>query len=592
MIDPIESLAFSVQANPKVYALLLGSGVSRASQIPTGWEVIEDLLGKLATSMGEASVANLEEWYVQKYREVPDYSKILHTLAKTPSERQQLLRPYFEPDDQQLEDGLKQPTVAHRAIARLVAQGFIKVIVTTNFDQLLEKALSDENVTPTVLSTPDQVQGALPLDHIDYCLFKVHGDYLDTRIRNTQSELERYPEEYEQLLQRIFNEYGLIVCGWSGSWDTALRDALFRAKSRRFTTYWASHGETTNEAKQLICHRQAQVVPIADADSFFEDVQRKVEAIDEYSRPHPLSTSAAVSSLKRYLPRTEYRIQLLDLIDVATDKVLKDTTGKRFELDHAESDSQTIAARLSQYDSACSTLLHMASVGGYWANEDNCIGWERAAQRLVTTAYQQGSSSYEWMSLQFYPGVLLLYAFGLGAVEGDQLHILNRIFRRAVTSYSKYGASQSSNILTILLTNRDAWGRLNGKVEGIEESVLPVSDKLHRVLIQPLTPLIPDEQKYSLVFDKFEILAAMAFNRMQGRAPGPNNWFLPGAYIVRSQRWRYALADFEDSLQEQGDESSLAKSGIIGNTARQCLSTIHEFRETIPKMAMHMGIYY
>ena len=31
MIDPINSLAFSVQANRGVYALLLGSGVSRAA---------------------------------------------------------------------------------------------------------------------------------------------------------------------------------------------------------------------------------------------------------------------------------------------------------------------------------------------------------------------------------------------------------------------------------------------------------------------------------------------------------------------------------------------------------------------------------
>ena len=229
MIDPAQSLAFSIQANPGVYALLLGSGLSRSAGIRTGWEIVLDLLGKLAETSGQEPDDNLEQWYVENYQEAPDYSKILDALAKTRNERQQLLRPYFEPSEQEREDGLKQPTTAHRAIARLVSQGYVKVIVTTNFDRLMEKALEDEGVTPTVLSTKEQVDGALPLVHVDCCIFKVHGDYTDPRIRNTESELAEYSSEYNHLLDKIFDEYGLVVCGWSAEWDQALREAMFRA---------------------------------------------------------------------------------------------------------------------------------------------------------------------------------------------------------------------------------------------------------------------------------------------------------------------------------------------------------------------------
>lgn len=55
MIDPIHALAFSIQANPGVYALLLGSGVSRAAKIPTGWEITLDLVRKLANLHGETA---------------------------------------------------------------------------------------------------------------------------------------------------------------------------------------------------------------------------------------------------------------------------------------------------------------------------------------------------------------------------------------------------------------------------------------------------------------------------------------------------------------------------------------------------------
>ena len=319
MIDPIQSLAFSMHSNPGVYALLLGSGVSRSAQIPTGWEIVMDLLGKLAAAAGENPETDPEQWYRDKYGEDPEYSSLLEALAKTQAERQQLLRPYFEPNEQEREEGLKQPTAAHRAIARLVSQGFVKIIVTTNFDRLIEKALDDEGVEATTLSTPEQVKGAIPLVHTKCCVFKVHGDYQDTRISNSEGELSSYLDEFDQLLDQIFDEFGLIVCGWSAKWDSALRDAIYRAPSRRFTTYWALRGDAGDEAQRLIDHRQAQTIPIENADSFFQTVQQTVESIQEYSKPHPLSAEVAVASLKRYLSDPNRRIQLFDLIDSTVD---------------------------------------------------------------------------------------------------------------------------------------------------------------------------------------------------------------------------------------------------------------------------------
>ena len=47
-VEPIPSLAFSIQALPRLYALLLGSGISRAANVPTGWNVVLDFIGNLA----------------------------------------------------------------------------------------------------------------------------------------------------------------------------------------------------------------------------------------------------------------------------------------------------------------------------------------------------------------------------------------------------------------------------------------------------------------------------------------------------------------------------------------------------------------
>ena len=332
MISPIESLAFSMHANPGVYAVLTGSGLSRAAKIPTGWEITLDLVCKLAAIRGEHCDPDPEQWYRNTFAKEPDYSDLLDAVCKTPAERQQLLQPYVEPSDEERAEGAKQPTTAHRAIAALAAQGFIRVVVTTNFDRLFETALEAATVTPVVVSTPDQVRGALPLIHTSCYVVKLHGDYLDSRILNTQGELDAYDEDFDRLLHRIFDEFGLIVCGWSAAWDGALRNALFREPSRRFTTYWAARGELEGEAQRLADHRRAEVIAITDADDFFGTVQQHVESLQEFARPHPLSTEAAVASLKRYLPESRHRIRLSDLVDGVVEQVFDDTSGGAFPM--------------------------------------------------------------------------------------------------------------------------------------------------------------------------------------------------------------------------------------------------------------------
>src|SRR5215210_7210506 len=100
MIEPIISLAFSMHANKGVYALLLGSGVSRSAGIPTGWGVVEDLITRIASLSGEEPLPDPETWFREKFGEKPSYSNLLDQLAKTPPERNQILRAYFEPDQE------------------------------------------------------------------------------------------------------------------------------------------------------------------------------------------------------------------------------------------------------------------------------------------------------------------------------------------------------------------------------------------------------------------------------------------------------------------------------------------------------------
>lgn len=580
MIDPVHSLAFSIQANRGVYAILLGSGVSRAARIPTGWEITLDLVRKLATLYSEGCEPNPEVWYLTKFGKAADYSDLLDALAKTPAERQQLLRVYWEPNEQEREENAKQPTSAHRAIAELVAHGFVKVIITTNFDRLMESALADAGVVPTILSSPDQVHGALPLIHTQCCLFKVHGDYLDTRIRNTPTELTAYPAEFDQLLDRIFDEFGLVICGWSADWDGALRRALLRAPSRRFATYWAVRGEPSDEARRLIDHRGAQKVSIRDADTFFQSVQRHVQSLEEFSRPHPLSIEAAVASLKRYLTEPRYRIQLADLVDETVDRVVEVTSGQAFAAQGGPAPNNASAtARVRGYEAACSALLAMAPIGGFWAEKDHYNVWQRALERLSLVS---GGGGYSlWLELQRYPGTLLLYALGLGAVEAGRLQFLGLLFATTVHRESRENLPAVQLLPPFCLF--DQGGQIARFLDGMDKRHAPLNDWLHAALRQPAKRLIPDDDRYTFVFDKLEMLMSLGYAHHAKRTK-EWYWTPPGAFGYRSQNRDRFLQEIEESIAKDKGQSSFVKSGIFGDSAEACTQSLAAFRDFAVKV--------
>jgi len=312
-VKPELSLAFSVHSGPGTYAILMGSGVSRAAGVPTGWEVTLNLVRQLAELQGEAT-EDPEAWYIERFGQEPNYSEVVNRLAPTQDQRRSLLQGYFEPDEEEREEGKKEPTAAHRAIARLCSKGYVRVIVTTNFDRLLERALEAEGVSPIVIDTPDAAEGAPPLQHSGCTVVKANGDYLDTRIKNTPEELGEYDDRINALLGRIFREYGLVVCGWSGTYDTALIDALKRAGGRRYMAYWVSRGAPSEAERSLTTFIGGMSIEAEGANEFFSDLLDKVEALETFGGNDPLSTPVAVATAKRYLDDLEGYVRLRELV--------------------------------------------------------------------------------------------------------------------------------------------------------------------------------------------------------------------------------------------------------------------------------------
>ena len=514
--DPLVSLASSIHAGPNTYALLLGSGISVSSGVLTGWGVTLALVERLATARGEDAGDDPLAWYRDQTEGDPNYSALLTELAPSPGDRRNLLEPYFEPSEEEKEQGLKLPTKAHHAVARLVADGFVKVIVTTNFDRLFEQALSEAGVQPSVISSAAHAAGATPIAHSGCTIVKVHGDYLSADLKNTVDELEGYDTEIDRLLDEVFDQYGLVVCGWSAVWDEALRKAILRSPGRRFATFWLRRGTLNRQAQEIVNHRQALEISIKDADDAFESLADKVEALSEAIDQRPLDTTVAAAQLKKYLPDPVNRIKLHDLVMGATDDVIERV--QEFPMDGPVAYREQLAA----YEEATTGLLRLIATGAFFSDRvehDQLLA--RCLDRLANRSVS-GNGVDLLLEMQDYPLLLGLYAVALGAAAADRLDSVAGVL--GSTTVTRDGQTYPAYVTAQWALSPGRVGQAAAQSAG---SATPVSNRLFDVLRPSVSEIIREDGRFANLFDEVEYLMGCAYTS-QG-SPGP----------VGRAAWRY-----------------------------------------------------
>ncbi|MCW3100205.1 MAG: hypothetical protein JWL77_5823 [Chthonomonadaceae bacterium] len=503
MLDTTVALALTIHSNPGVFAILMGSGISRSSGIPTGWEIVGHLIRQIAALQGEDCGDDPYRWYTETFNDQPDYARLLNGVAKSPAERSRKLRGYFEPTEQELEEGLKIPTPAHHAIAGLVQRDYVRVIVTPNFDRLMEMALETIGVIPMVL-TPDSLAGAMPIRHTGCTIIKVHGDYLEQTIKNTQEELAHYSPAMVEKLNEVFDEYGLIVSGWSAEYDTALCRTI-RSRTRAFSTYWATIEEPGQAAQELIRERLAQQITTSGADAFFTELAENITSLEDLSRSRPLTTAMKVATVKRYLVDDRQRIRLYDLIQQQNDEVIGELAKLSPVLYEAgTSDHEILHAygeRFKQYEEIMHPLLALLIAIGFHGRDEHYKLWVNSVTRILHCQKPFGDQNE--FSPHLYPVLLSLHAIGISAVAAEQYHALIQI--SVQTEVTSAGSSRSRKE-TLRADNIYPPVGLNALWFNNAPQSVPVISHFTEILRQPLLDYLPDESDFYKAVAVFEYL--------------------------------------------------------------------------------------
>jgi hypothetical protein len=386
MVEPLDSLAMSVYHLPGVYALLLGSGVSNSAGIPTAEQLTLHRIREIAAVKGEDPGADPKKWYFETYGVNPDYSNVFEEAVKSQDERSEVLRPLFELTRKEIEEGqegLKVPTKAHQRIANLIAAGYIRVVLTTNFDTLLEQALDSVHTSYQVIRSAIGIADVLPLAHAKCTIVKLHGDYRDANIRNTVEEVSVYDSAMNKLLLQVLEEYGLIVCGWSAETDKALSDAIMNCPTQRFSTYWVVRKQARDSVKPLIEQRKAHIVSTTDADTFFTELEEKVLALKNIEAVPPPTAKMASATVKRYLRSSDHIIDLNDFVMKQVEQLQRDVSFANLVSGLASSAELNRLVR--HYEEATKIVQAIMITGSRWSQREHDDIWVECLYRVAST---------------------------------------------------------------------------------------------------------------------------------------------------------------------------------------------------------------
>lgn len=539
-----------MHAAPGVYALLIGSGVSRAASVPTGWEVTQALIRRIAVAAGVEEPADPVAWYLERFSDEPRYPDVVAKVAPAQAERQLMLRGFFEPpQDEDGDPDAGRPTKAHRAIARLVSSGHVRVIVTTNFDRLLEGALADAGIQPAVIASADGASGAVPLVHSRCTVIKVHGDYLDTRIRNTDEELARYEPAMDRLLAQVFDEYGLIVSGWSGDFDLALRDAIVHAPGRRYTTWWVTRsGRLGQGATDLLAARAGRVVIGGDADRFFDELTERVEALASARTVDDLSVDIVRARAKRYVADPIQRVRYADLLRDTTARVTERRLAVVGGIDVPLTTTDGIAA-IDGLEALTWPVVTALTVGVRWGGSEHIDEVERAIRSLAHVEQRIGHLVN--LDLLWYPALLAWYAVGVTAVVADRPEAAARILAARSGISSAQGWLAEALVLEHPVPDHLAEAirdRDTGSPRQMRQT--PTSDHLHQVLADLLAEHSTGHDDYSWAFSRWEFVAGLhvfAASDLARRGSGAKAWTLVGRH--RSKDWGRVTSWWQGELE-------------------------------------------
>lgn len=251
------------------YSLLLGAGCSVSSNVRSASALIdewrEEIFQRLCPNdeySADTAISFLTKHHAVWYNPQREYSSLFEKNFDLPRQRRMFV---------EQEVAGKVPNLGYAYLVRLIEEGLVNTVFTTNFDDLLNEAFFQFSSVRPIVCAHDSSVSSITVTSRRPKIIKLHGDYLFDDIKSTVRETESLEDNIRKKFSEFCRDFGLVVVGYSGC-DRSVMDVLqYLLRSEEYLKhgiYWCIRKgeEPSDELLKLLWRDRVYFVEIDGFD--------------------------------------------------------------------------------------------------------------------------------------------------------------------------------------------------------------------------------------------------------------------------------------------------------------------------------------
>lgn len=217
---------FKVLSNQS-FDLFLGAGASISSGIHSGNDLVWQFKRELLSVSGKINGKKFQDLKIESNKRI-----IQNFFVEEDTKVSNAYSYYFEkcyPDPLVRQDFLsnlvrdKKPSIGFMCLSALIEAKKVNTVWTTNFDDLIEKAITALNFLSCQVVSPDNARTVQSFRSDIPTVVKLHGDFRYDSLQNTDAELQQLEENLHNYFLQASTQRGLLVVGYSGGDESVLQ---------------------------------------------------------------------------------------------------------------------------------------------------------------------------------------------------------------------------------------------------------------------------------------------------------------------------------------------------------------------------------